>query len=265
MDIHQLKQFKILVIGDSCKDIYHYGVCDRLSPEAPVPVFIENNVDTRPGMSSNVYSNLSSIGVNVRHITNKETIEKHRYIDSRFKQHLMRVDIGDDKIQKPFNIDEIQDIENYSAVIISDYNKGFLTRRCCSYICKRFKKLNIPVFVDSKKKNLSCFSDCYIKINEKEFTNSQGFAKNCKTIITLGSRGATYNNKVYTTDKVDVFDVCGAGDVFLSILVSFFLLTNDIERAILYANRCASYSVTKMGTYIITLQDLKFLLKGELS
>ena len=30
---------KILVIGDSCKDKYIYGLCDRMCPEAPVPVF----------------------------------------------------------------------------------------------------------------------------------------------------------------------------------------------------------------------------------
>jgi len=263
MDIHQLRQFKILVIGDSCKDIYHYGVCDRLSPEAPVPVFVEKNTDVRAGMSSNVFCNLKSIGASVDHITHNKLIEKHRYIDSRFQQQLLRVDIGDQDIRETFNMKNLKDPEKYDAVIISDYNKGFLTRRSCDYICKYFKNLNTPVFVDSKKKNLTCFSNCYIKINEKEFTNSEAFPKNSETIITLGSRGATYNNKVYSTDKVDVFDVCGAGDVFLSILVSFFLLTSDIERAIIYANRCASYSVMKMGTYAITLEDLNFLLKDQ--
>ena len=30
---------KILVIGDSCTDIFIYGEIDRICPEAPVPVF----------------------------------------------------------------------------------------------------------------------------------------------------------------------------------------------------------------------------------
>ena len=30
---------KILVIGDSCTDIFIYGECNRICPEAPVPVF----------------------------------------------------------------------------------------------------------------------------------------------------------------------------------------------------------------------------------
>ena len=32
------KSLKILLIGESCLDEYHYGECRRLSPEAPVPV-----------------------------------------------------------------------------------------------------------------------------------------------------------------------------------------------------------------------------------
>ena len=31
--------FRVLLIGDSCYDIYHTGSVDRISPEAPVPVF----------------------------------------------------------------------------------------------------------------------------------------------------------------------------------------------------------------------------------
>ena len=30
---------KILVIGESCRDIFHYGECNRLCPGTPVPVF----------------------------------------------------------------------------------------------------------------------------------------------------------------------------------------------------------------------------------
>ena len=29
---------KFLVIGDSCTDVHIYGKCNRLSPEAPVPI-----------------------------------------------------------------------------------------------------------------------------------------------------------------------------------------------------------------------------------
>ena len=88
---------------------------------------------------------------------------------------------------------------------------------------------------------------------------AQNLSNTCEVIVTLGDKGAIYDNELYPTDKVDVFDVCGAGDVFLSVLVLFFLLTKDIKRAIIYANRCATFSVTIMGTYIMTKKDLKIL------
>jgi D-beta-D-heptose 7-phosphate kinase/D-beta-D-heptose 1-phosphate adenosyltransferase len=64
---------------------------------------------------------------------------------------------------------------------------------------------------------------------------------------------------VYPTDKTEVFDVCGAGDVFLSTLVYAFLQTRSIEKSIPMANKAASYSVSKMGTYVMTTGDLKQL------
>ena len=37
-DTQQQKQYNILIIGESCEDIYVYGEVNRISPEAPVPV-----------------------------------------------------------------------------------------------------------------------------------------------------------------------------------------------------------------------------------
>ena len=48
------KQFNILLIGDHCEDVYHYGTVDRISPEAPVPVFVPTHETRRPGMAGNV-------------------------------------------------------------------------------------------------------------------------------------------------------------------------------------------------------------------
>ncbi len=258
MNIQQLKQFKILVIGDTCDDVYHLGTCERISPEAPVPIFRESTSFTRPGMSSNVVENLRSLGATVYHHTNTELIEKHRYIDSKFKQHLLRVDIGENKKIESFDINILKKIK-YDLIVLSDYNKGFLTRKACKQICKYAKENKIPLFVDSKKRDLKCFSDCYVKINEFEYKNVKNKPSTLKFIVTLGNKGALYNNNVYETDQVEVFDVCGAGDVFLSVLILFFLLTNKIEYAIIKANKCASYSVTKMGTYTITKENLNDL------
>ena len=62
MDIQQQKLYKILLIGDSCEDIYHFGTCQRISPEAPVPILKKAYEEIRPGMSANVAANLESFG-----------------------------------------------------------------------------------------------------------------------------------------------------------------------------------------------------------
>ena len=119
---------------------------------------------------------------------------------------------------------------------------------------------NTPIFVDTKKEDLTMLSGCIIKINEKEFANIKRTPKDSEFVVTLGEGGALYNNKVYDTNKTEVFDVCGAGDVFLSSLVYGYLTTQNMEDAIIIANKCASLSVSKMGTYVLTKEDVENIL-----
>ena len=72
----------------------------------------------------------------------------------------------------------------------------------------------------------------------------------------MGGNGAVYNNKHYKTKPVEVFDVCGAGDVFLASMVKQYLETKSMEESIIFANKCASMSVTKMGTYVLCREDI---------
>lgn len=255
MDFQQQKSWKILLIGDHCLDIYHYGSCSRLSPEAPVPILKETRTETKMGMSSNVKMNLKSFGLSVHHEHNKHIIQKHRLIDNRFNHHLLRYDVGENSILPEFEIEKLDTAKEIDAVIISDYDKGFLRYKTISEICRRFK--DIPVFADTKKENLGCFSNCIIKINEKEFKSIKSMPSACEFVVTLGPSGALYRHEIFETKQTEVFDVCGAGDVFLSGLVYGYLNTRSMAEAISVANKCASYSVTKMGTYIMTKDNLR--------
>jgi D-beta-D-heptose 7-phosphate kinase/D-beta-D-heptose 1-phosphate adenosyltransferase len=257
MDTLQQPSWKILLIGDHCLDIYHYGVCERLSPEAPVPVLKVSNSETKPGMSSNVNLNLKAFGLKVNHQKSPDKIKKHRLIDTRFQHHLIRFDEGEEHLTNEINIKRLESIKNIDAVVISDYNKGFLRYKTINQICDMFK--DYPIFVDTKKTNLSCFSNCYIKVNEKEFKSVNKMPKDSEFVVTLGEKGALYKNKTYPVKNTEVFDVCGAGDVFLSALVYGYLKHKSIELAILIANKCAAFSVTKMGTYTLTKEDLNDL------
>ena len=91
-----MKSYNVVLIGDSCEDVYHYGTCERLSPEAPVPVLKQTQVTRLKGMSWNVRLNLEAFGVSVRHFTNDKKIIKHRFIDTQYNQHLLRWDEGEE-------------------------------------------------------------------------------------------------------------------------------------------------------------------------
>lgn len=242
----QQKQYKVLLIGDSCIDEYVYGNCERLNPEAPVPILKYSRKEVKHGMAWNVRQNLMAFDIEVYMLTNEEKIIKTRYIDEKYNQQILRVDT--EGFVKPMSYDLPQ--ENFDAIVISDYDKGFITKE---------KLFNIvltsccPVFVDSKKTDLP-ESNCYIKINEDESKLLR--SKHDNLIITKGSKGAEFDGVNYPGKKVNVFDVVGAGDTFLSALVYFYLKCGRIEDAIPYANKAAAIAVQNFGTYVLTQQDV---------
>ena len=245
----QQKQFKVLLIGDSCSDEYVYGICERLNPEAPVPILRETEVKTQKGMAWNVRENLMSFGIEVYILTQEERIIKRRFIDQRYNQQLLRVDIEDEV--KPLEYD--LPIEDFDALVISDYDKGFLTTKRIYELVEWFDG---PIFIDSKKTNLPV-DNAYIKINDDEYSKLDKELKDSPNlIVTKGSQGVDYQGKNYPAVGVSVFDVCGAGDTFLSALVYFYLLYGKIETAIPYANKAAAIAVTHFGTYVLSERDV---------
>tara|TARA_B100000035_G_scaffold150163_1_gene127990 strand:- start:3556 stop:4314 length:759 start_codon:yes stop_codon:yes gene_type:complete len=247
--MQQQKQFKVLLIGDSCADEYVYGVCERLNPEAPVPILRRTRVDTQRGMALNVQQNLLSFDIQVTLITQEEPIIKRRFIDERYNQQLLRVDIEDEI--KPFDC-EIPN-EDFDALVISDYDKGFLTSEKIFELVEWFDG---PVFIDSKKTNLPV-DKAYIKINDDEYSKlDENLKDSPNLIVTKGSQGVDYQGNNYPAVGVSVFDVCGAGDTFLSALVYFYLRYGKIDTAIPYANKAAAIAVTHFGTYVLQKRDI---------
>jgi bifunctional ADP-heptose synthase (sugar kinase/adenylyltransferase) len=241
------KQFKVLLIGDSCIDQYVYGTCDRINPEAPVPILKYKRQERVDGMAYNVRNNLQAFGLDVTTITQEEDIFKTRYIDERYSQQILRVDTEGEL--KPLGYDLPQ--ERFNALVISDYDKGFVTSKRLFELVEWFDG---PIFIDSKKTVLPV-DDAFIKINNHEYDKLEN-QNTDNLIITRGSKGAEYRGTLYPGEKVSTYDVCGAGDTFLSALVYFYLLYGKIETAIPYANKAASIAVSNFGTYILNKQDI---------
>ncbi|HOH70320.1 MAG TPA: ribokinase [Sedimentibacter sp.] len=72
-----------------------------------------------------------------------------------------------------------------------------------------------------------------------------------KLIVTMGSKGVKYFDgneiKEIPSNKVDVVDTTGAGDTFCGGLAAALVRGYNMEDAIRFANKAASYAVTKLG------------------
>jgi len=244
---------RILVIGESCVDVYQYGDSVRLCPEAPVPVFISNGVrNNNGGMAMNVYNNIESLIGNDENITvdiytndEWEKITKKRYVDFRTNYIVVRVD-ENENLYGNSSVREI-DFDEYDVVVISDYNKGFLSTVDIHYISKQ-----APVtFLDTKKILGSwCEAINYIKINDVEYAKTEHSLTEKlqnKMIITLGPDGCEYLGQRYPVPKVEIKDAAGAGDTFIAAVAVEYMRSKSMHKAIEFANVCATKVVQVKG------------------
>ncbi len=250
----------ILVIGDSCTDRFVYGNCSRMCPEAPVPVFIPVRETTNWGMAGNVVNNLKALGEEVISQTNAVKIEKKRIVDEKTNQMLVRIDNPDECESISEKTRDLYTGENYEdfrsklkAVIISDYDKGYLSKEDIKTIIGHY---DCPVFLDTKKiLGEWCVGADFIKFNEFEYADTEhtlvDLGVKDKLIVTKGGGGAEYRGVLYPTKKCTVQDLSGAGDTFLAGLVYKYCETKDIGRAITFANEVAAEVVQKQGVATI--------------
>lgn len=150
---------KILVIGDLMIDHYLWGSCERISPEAPVPVINISSESAVLGGAGNVVNNLYSLGATVDIISvigeseasdelkdllsaikvdtkylitqkGRVTSKKSRVISSQ--QQVARYDRESTEEINTKSQDEIlkyfkKIVNNYDVILLSDYGKGVLT------------------------------------------------------------------------------------------------------------------------------------------
>jgi|TARA_B110000967_G_scaffold121514_1_gene124099 bifunctional ADP-heptose synthase (sugar kinase/adenylyltransferase) len=244
---------RVLLIGESCMDIFIYGNTPRLSPEGPAPVFNPINERYNGGMALNVQSNLESLDVSVDIITHTSTITKTRYVHESSNTLLLRVDEGDfvdriDKTKLPTNY------WDYDMVVISDYNKGFLTNDDIAHIA-----FNHPNTICDTKKKLGewCRDLKFIKLNRTEYLNNETFINDNewvieKLIITLDKEGCKHKDVMYPTKEVEIMDISGAGDTFVAGFTMKYIESSDVNESIKFGNDCASQVVQKRGVTIIT-------------
>ena len=244
--------FKILVIGEKCIDRFMYCDVSRFSPEAPVPVLNPVEIVENDGMAGNVVRNILAMKSDslVAHWYQDEIITKTRFVEKKSNHMFLRLDDGESNISKVELIDErVEELSNFNIVIVSDYDKGFMTNDDLLTIGKN-SKMSI---LDSKRKLSKEIVDSFtfVKLNEKESLQNSDLLE-CKNIlVTLGSKGTKFNDEVYPSpNPQETIDVSGAGDTFTSAFILKYLETGDIKTSIIYANEMASIVVSKRGVAV---------------
>lgn len=197
----------IMVIGDLMLDEYIWGVVERISPEAPVPIVDVKEETFRLGGGGNVAKNLTSLGarVSIGSVIGKDrpsgilvdmlrdqgidtkgvltdpqrrTIVKTRIIAQT--QQVVRIDKEDrDLIPMSARNDLVafvrDRIEHIDAIIISDYGKGMASRELIVDIVKEAGERGILISVDPKERNFQHYRDVgVITPNTKELSFGAG-------------------------------------------------------------------------------------------
>ncbi|MCZ9871482.1 D-glycero-beta-D-manno-heptose-7-phosphate kinase [Brachyspira hyodysenteriae] len=318
---------KVLVIGDLMLDRFTYGDVIRISPEAPVPVLHVSNEENYLGGAGNVARNISALignnnndnifmigvigkdrsadiimeNINYANISSKgividdtrSTITKTRIVAGT--QQIVRIDEED---TSPFSSNIVKNIEkafmdnvdNYNVVIISDYNKGVITKQLSKKIIDTCNKKNKAVLVDPAIKHFSFYKKATLMTpNLKEAvegaeSKSPFYEFDAKAIkvlgeniikklslsklmITLGANGmALFDKDIKLKDKnipyiiptkaKSVFDVSGAGDTVISVLAMCLSVGLSFKESSEIANAAAGVVVGKRGTSTLSLKEL---------
>ena len=289
---------KILVIGDFILDRYIYGEMTRFSPEAPVPIFNQKQVKLVAGGAGNVLANLAALkadyhGMLVLSQTGpltgacRDTFppkitywlipEYNNTIKTRLvanHQQVIRVDEDNDKVLAAKHEDALLHYLKFSFsnsgceyLVISDYNKGLISENFAKKLVILANAYNVKVIVDTKKKNISCYSGAYlITPNEKEFNSFTHKANIDHWLITKGKEGMRWEYPIPEEPYIDVqhftaydvtrADVSGAGDTVLATLAWALSEGKSMFEAIRLAKLAASIVVNKEGTAVCTKEEL---------
>lgn len=307
--INNFENEKIAVFGDIILDKYIYGNVERISPEAPVPIVHVTKENYQPGGAANVAMNIQSLGgkallfgivgddskrevlfsildKNALPIScilmdnQRSTIQKTRVIG--LNQQLLRIDHESTEyikfhFEKIF-LEKLKAQTDLSAIIVSDYAKGTITKRLMAEL-KNFSRIkSIPLIIDPKPKHRSWYKNStLITPNLKEaclMTNSEitsqedleicgeKLKQDLETdiIITTGKSGMSifHDENIWhiPTAAREVYDVSGAGDTVIATLALSIAAGADLKSAAHLANEAAGIKVRKVGTQPVYLKEL---------
>lgn len=203
----KLRQASATVIGDVMLDTYVYGVVERVSPEAPIPVVNIDREVSMPGGAGNVVRNLTALGVATAFVSvigddqagselmalvggqpnvepwllvqgSRVTTQKTRYI--AHGQHMLRADREETRPVHPKLKERMLRIAGDSMAatnltILSDYAKGVLVEDVVPRLIAMARKAGRKVIVDPKGSDYGRYAGAdIITPNRKELALATG-------------------------------------------------------------------------------------------
>ena len=310
----------ILVIGDIMLDKFIWGNVSRISPEAPVPVVEVEHETVMLGGATNVVNNLVSLGGSVMMCgvvgndpTGKEIIsrldelnvdtggiaievDRPTSVKTRIIAHdqqVVRYDREKTISLKPKTIKGILDFinekkGNLSALIVSDYGKGVISRQLMDGLKSIISDCDFPVTVDPNVKNFPLYKDITVitpnhnqagEIAGIEIINEEDLKKvgkkllnnkKCKALlITRGKDGMTLFEQEGRVTHIKsiarkVYDVTGAGDTVIATLTLGIAGGLDLKSAAYLSNLSGGIVVGEIGTSTVKIDNLKELINSRL-
>ena len=211
-----------------------------------------------------------------------ETTVKLRVMSQH--QQLLRLDF---EHQMPkYDVEDFQRIfvamlDNVDIVVLSDYGKGFIANSQSLIAAAQLAEKR--VIVDPKSNDFSRYSGAYlITPNFVEFEAAVGKCNSEKEIyergadlcrankfeavlITRGEHGMTLVSPSFAPITLeaqarDIFDVTGAGDTVCAVVSAALAAGVELVDAVIYANAAAGVAVGKMGTAVVSKQELEHAL-----
>jgi D-glycero-beta-D-manno-heptose-7-phosphate kinase len=302
----------IVVLGDLMLDHFVIGRVERISPEAPVPVVQFDHESYRLGGAANVAHNVAALGgrVEIAGLVGNDpegarlvgelreagigtaavladgsrcTTRKLRVVTTR-NQQVARIDYEcDTPASHALEAELIKKIgeaaAHASVVLISDYQKGAVTRATAQAAIAAARERRIPSLIDPKVPHIDYYAGATvvtpnhheaeavtllrIRTAEEARVAAQRFRERTRceaVLITRGEHGmwllAADGEYDLPAETREVSDVTGAGDTVIAAMALGLAAKGSLADAARLANRAAGLAVARFGPVAIGYEEL---------
>jgi rfaE bifunctional protein kinase chain/domain len=302
----------VLIVGDLMLDHFLVGRVDRISPEAPVPVVQFDHESFRLGGAANVAHNVAALGGSVEIagvvgndaegtrlladlrrvgigtaavVADRErcTTRKLRVVTER-NQQVARIDYECDRpvdgdLETALSAKIREAASRADVVLISDYQKGTITKATARTAIDAAKARGVPSLVDPKVPHIDLYAGASlvtpnhheaeavtlmrIRTAAEARSAAQQFRERAKcesVLITRGEHGMWLlgldGEFDLPAEAREVSDVTGAGDTVIAAIALGLAGGGSLRDAARLANRAAGLAVARFGPVAITAEEL---------